>query len=130
MTRSIHTLRRQIKSLRDKNWKWEDICLHLKILQAEVNESYPDGLPDTGMAYAIANGVKRRGVLVEYEPSKPDVRERLGLPVICKECKRRRVVHSKNSKPAKAKLPWETWWSKLPREKKDEVKKFVFEIYS
>lgn len=79
MTRTIKTLRRQIQKLRERKnpLTWVEVCERLKIHGA-------GGVSDPGMASLIAYG--RKGV--PYEPSDPETRKRLGLSIVCKECRR------------------------------------------
>lgn len=91
----------QIRTLRRKGYKWDDIAREVKILKE-------DGSPDPGLAYLI--GFKG------YEPKRPEVRARLGLKELCLACMR---AFRKGSDSSRARSQWRLWWSRLSPDERD-----------
>lgn len=87
--RNIVAIREYIRSLREQNVPWSNICMAANILTE-------DGRPNTKLAQDIGyKVVKVHGIEQPYQPHDPNVRERLGLRPVCSECGRPPVRKSK-----------------------------------
>jgi hypothetical protein len=92
---------REIRRLRARSVKWEDIAREVNILKE-------DGSPDPGLAYLI--GFKG------YEPKRPEVRARLGLKELCLSCMR---AFRNRSGSSRSRSQWRAWWSRLSPDERD-----------
>lgn len=110
--RKIEDLRANIRNLRERQYKWVDVCVLLDILTKNGN-------PNTGLAEDIGyKTVKVHGIERPYTPIDPAVRERLRLAPICPECLRpfrsaEHGLHRQQEQPV-----YMEWWKKQSRRSK------------